>query len=72
MPGADRPNSRERRALDYFCGEPEPANAFSKVGAVTFASLVAKGWVRELPDHPDSSGEIWYEITEEGEAALRR
>lgn len=72
MPGADRLNRRERKALEHFCGEPEPDYAVPDVGPATWASLVAKGLVRELPGHPDSSGEMWYEITEEGEAALGR
>lgn len=72
MPGADRPNSRERYVLEKFCGEPEPASKFAGVGPATWQALLAKGWVVEVPDHPDSEGEMWYAITDAGEDALGR
>lgn len=69
MPGADRPNSRERYVLETFCGEPEPASKFAGVGPKTWAAMIANGWIAEIPN-PDGERETWYSITPEGEAAI--
>lgn len=70
MPAGDRPNSRERRVLEQFAGEPEQATAFPGAGPQTLRAMLEKGWIEER--HDPAFGGDCYVITQAGEDALYR
>lgn len=70
MADANRPNCRELKVLNHFCGEPEALSAFPKgCGEGTVLGMVAKGWLTSFYDRERE--ETVYDLTDAGREVLR-